>query len=260
MSINKEKIWEEIRDSLADYVDQEPLLTRWLSPLLIAESIEELLADMLSSKFACQAIELSELKHLLLTALDENPELTKLILSDLEAVKERDAACHSLLEPLLFFKGFQSLVIHRFAHHWYQQKRTILAFFLQSRCSEIFGVDIHPAAQLGKSIMMDHATGVVIGETAIVEDDVSILHEVTLGGTGKEDGLRHPVVRRGVMIGAGSKILGRVIIGKHSKIGAGSVVIKDVESYSTVAGVPAKVVGKHDQRLPSSTMDQNFSI
>jgi len=260
MSINKDKIWEEIRESLVDYVDQEPVLTRWLSPLLISESIEELLSDMLSSKFACQAIELSELKDLFLSAMEEDTKLADLILSDLEAVKDRDAACHSLLEPLLFFKGFQSLVIHRFAHHWYKKGRKILAFFLQSRCNELFGVDIHPAAQLGKGIMMDHATGVVIGETAIVKDDVSILHEVTLGGTGKEDGLRHPIVCRGVMIGAGSKILGRVTIGKHSKIGAGSVVIKDVEPYSTVAGVPAQTVGKHDQRLPSSTMDQNFSI
>ena len=175
---------------------------------------------------------------------------------DLSAVQERDPAARSMIVPFLYFKGFHALQAHRAAHWFWLQGRTALALYLQSQVSEVFNVDIHPAARIGKGILMDHGTGVVIGETAVIGDDVSLLHEVTLGGTGKESGDRHPKVGRGVMIGAGAKILGNITIGEGSKIAAGSVVLSDVPAHSTVAGIPAKVVGRPKTTTPSLLMDQ----
>jgi serine O-acetyltransferase len=159
---------------------------------------------------------------------------------------------------LIFFKGFQALQVHRVAHwHWNHNGR-FLATYLQNRVSEIYGVDIHPAARIGAGILMDHATGIVVGETSVIEDNVSILHEVTLGGTGKQSGDRHPKVRQGVLIGAGAKILGNVEIGEGSKIGAGSVVLDSVPPHCTVAGVPARIVARRTTSIPAMEMDQQF--
>jgi serine O-acetyltransferase len=171
---------------------------------------------------------------------------------------ERDPACFSLLEPLLFFKGFLALTTYRASHQLWHDQRRWLALYLQSVASEAFAVDIHPAARIGCGILLDHATSFVVGETAIIEDDVSILHEVTLGGTGKQTGDRHPIIRSGVLLGAGAKILGRVEIGKGAKVGAGSVVLADVPAHTTVAGVPAVIVGQSSEENPAIEMNQHL--
>ena len=177
---------------------------------------------------------------------------------DIEAIHFRDPACDSPVEPLLFFKGFAAISTYRISHQLWKNGRRQLAYYFQSLASEVFGVDIHPAARIGCGIMLDHATSFVVGETAIIEDNVSILHEVTLGGTGKATGARHPVVRSGVLIGAGAKILGRVEIGEGAKIGAGSVVLNDVAARTTVAGVPAELVGQNDEENPAIGMNQGL--
>ena len=199
-----------------------------------------------------------ELFPLLQEILVEHPDLVNGLICDLIAIDERDPACLSLMQPLLFYKGFLAMTTYRLGHQMWQNERHDLAYYFQSLASEVFGVDIHPAARVGCGIFLDHATSVVIGETSIVENNVSILHEVTLGGTGKTSGDRHPIVRSEVMIGAGAKILGRVEIGQGAKIGAGSVVLDDVPPHSTVAGVPAVVVGTTDSENPAAAMDQSL--
>lgn len=178
--------------------------------------------------------------------------------ADLHAVSERDSACCSQVTPLLYFKGFHALQAYRVAHWLWQQGRKSLALFLQNRISAVFAVDIHPAARIGKGIMFDHATGIVIGETAVVGDMVSIMQSVTLGGTGKEAGDRHPKVSNGVLIGAGAKILGNITVGECAKVGAGSVVLKDVPARAVVAGVPAKIIGDNLCGQPAQEMDHHI--
>ena len=172
------------------------------------------------------------------------------------AVTERDPACMRLIEPVLYFKGFHAIQTHRLAHWLWNSGRKDFALYLQSRSSEVFQTDIHPAAVMGKGIFLDHATGLVVGSTSVIGDDVSMLQDVTLGGTGKERGDRHPKIRRGVLIGAGAKILGNIEIGACSRIAAGSVVLQAVPRNSTVAGVPAKVVGTAGCAEPARSMDQ----
>jgi serine O-acetyltransferase len=193
-----------------------------------------------------------------MTEAFDAPEIQAGIRKDLEAVIKRDPASHGISEPFLHYKGFHALESYRVSHWLWQNSRQALACYLQNRISEVFAVDIHPAAKIGKGILIDHATSVVIGETAVVDDDVSMLHEVTLGGTGKTTGDRHPKVRRGVLIGAGAKILGNVIVGEGSKIAAGSVVLTDVPPHTTVAGVPAVIVGKPTSEQPSLEMDHRI--
>src|SRR5690606_17160989 len=192
-------------------------------------------------------------------ALADDPAIGAAIRADIQAINERDSACCSLTTPFLFFKGFHALQAYRVAHWLWQKQRRSLALFLQNRISMVFSVDIHPAAVIGRAIMLDHATGIVIGETAGVEDDVSIMQAVTLGGTGKESGDRHPKVRSGVLISAGAKILGNIEIGHCAKVGAGSVVLKSVPPRATVAGVPAKIVGNTDCDHPSRAMDHTLN-
>jgi serine O-acetyltransferase len=175
--------------------------------------------------------------------------------ADLSAVFERDPACRSYLDAFLFFKGFHALESHRIAHWLWNEGRKAMALFLQSRISQLFAVDIHPAASIGRGIMLDHATGIVIGETAVVEDDVSIMQDVTLGGTGKESGDRHPKIRRGVLLSLGAKVLGNIEIGEYSRVGAGSVVLKPVPPHCTAVGVPAKLVNCDGCENPSQQMD-----
>ena len=189
-------------------------------------------------------------------AFGRAPELAQAAMADLLAVYERDPATHRLMQPILFFKGFQALQAYRIGHWLWQQGRSDMAYFVQMRCSEVFGVDIHPAARIGIGVMIDHAHSIVIGETAVVGNDVSMLHSVTLGGTGKEDGDRHPKIGNGVMIGAGAKVLGNIHVGHHSRIAAGSVVLSDVPPCKTVAGVPARIVGDAGCTDPSNTMNQ----
>ncbi|MFV2002505.1 MAG: serine O-acetyltransferase, partial [Paracoccaceae bacterium] len=192
-------------------------------------------------------------------AYGSDASLGQLARADIVAVFERDPACHRFMQPLLFYKGFQAVQAYRVAHWLWHKGRRDLAYFIQMRVSEHFGIDIHPAAQIGKGIMIDHAHSIVIGETAVVGDNVSMLHSVTLGGTGKEGGDRHPKIEDGVLIGAGAKILGNIRVGHCCRIAAGSVVLRDVPANKTVAGVPAKIVGEAGCDQPSSAMDQRLT-
>ncbi len=253
-------VWQNIQEEAHRIAKSEHRLASLMEDIFISrKSIACSVAARLSRKLAREDMTRDELLPLLQEILIEHPELVSSMASDLIAIDERDPACHSLTQPLLYYKGFLALATYRLGHQMWKNDRHDLAYYFQSLASEVFGVDIHPAARLGCGIFFDHATSVVIGETSIVEDNVSILHEVTLGGTGKTSGNRHPIVRSGVMIGAGSKILGRVEIGKGSKIGAGSVVLDDVAPHKTVAGVPAVVVGTSPSENPAEAMDQSLS-
>ncbi|MCT6879044.1 MAG: serine O-acetyltransferase [Commensalibacter sp.] len=216
------------------------------------------LANIIGRKLGDCSIPAHALTRLVRTAYKHNPSLVSIAAADLIAVMLRDAACSNLVTPFLFFKGFHSIQAYRVAHVLWNENRQFLALHLQSRISEKFGVDIHPAAHIGQRVMIDHATAIVIGETAVLEDDVSMLQEVTLGGTGKVEGDRHPKVRRGVLIGAGAKILGNVEIGEGAKVGAGSIVLESVPPYTTVVGNPARRIGIRHHDMPAFTMDQSL--
>jgi serine O-acetyltransferase len=235
----------------------EPQLAAYLnSALLNHGSLDDALCHHLSIKLAFPHLSASALQDVISQALQSAPEIIDAVCRDLAAVLERDPAATGLAQPFLHYKGFHALQSHRIAHWLWKERRSTFAFLLQNRVSEVFAVDIHPAARIGKGILIDHGTGVVIGETAVVGDNVSMLHEVTLGGTGKESGDRHPKVGNCVMIGAGAKILGNVRIGEGSKVAAGSVVLHEVPPHATVAGVPARVVGHPAVAEPSRYMDQ----
>lgn len=256
-NVSTEDVWMQVRDHAQEIADSEPQLTALLYDVVLNRAcLGEALAARLSRKLSREEMNRDELTPLLVDIFVNQPRVTQSAAADMMAIFERDAACKSPLEPMIFFKGFMAISTYRVAHHLWHNDRKPLALYFQSICSEVFGVDIHPAARIGCGLLLDHATSVVIGETAIVEDNVSILHEVTLGGTGKISGDRHPVVRSGVLIGAGSKILGRVEIGRCAKVGAGSVVLTDVPEHVTVAGVPAKIRGKAN--TPAMDMNQCF--
>ncbi|WP_028709166.1 serine O-acetyltransferase [Propionicicella superfundia] len=241
--MSRDEVWNRIRvDAEAD-AGTEPALASFLhSTVLSHPRLEDSLSYILAGKLESSAMNALTLRQLIDEALREDPAIGSSVREDLRAVLSRDPACRSYLVPLLYFKGFHSLQAYRVAHYFWTHDRTALALYLQSRISEAFAVDIHPGARIGKGIMFDHATSVVIGETAVVEDDFSMLHEVTLGGTGKVGGDRHPKIGRGVMIGAGAKVLGNIRVGEGAKVGAGSVVLEDVAPFTTVAGVPARPV------------------
>lgn len=251
-------VWEDVQKAAIETAEKESYLSQMLEDVVISRnSLAESLAVRLARRLARPDMQKDELEQLLSGFLIDNPELVMMAAADMTAIVDRDAACQSALEPLLFYKGFLAISAYRVAHRLWLDDRKALAYYFQSIVSEVFGADIHPAAQIGCGILMDHATSVVIGETSIVENNVSIMHEVTLGGTGKVTGDRHPIVRSGVLIGAGSKILGRVEIGECAKVGAGSVVLADVPAHTTVAGVPAVVIGK-SQENPALDMDQSL--
>lgn len=216
------------------------------------------LARLLSSKFAGEMVPAQVLEVLIRDFFLTWPGAVETVAADLRSIRERDPAAVDHITPFLFFKGFQAVQAHRVAHWLWQENRKFLARYIQGRASELFAVDIHPAAKLGKRIMFDHGTGIVVGESAVVEDDVALLQNVTLGGTGKEGGDRHPKVRRGALIGTGAKVLGNIEIGEGARIGAGAIVLKSVEPYTTVVGNPARPVGKKHTGLPSLTMDQSL--
>ena len=199
------------------------------------------------------------IRDVITEAMVDDPDILRAAEIDMLATYSRDAACRDLTTPFLFFKGYHALQAHRIAHWLWLQERHTLAQFFQGQMSVTLGVDFHPAAQIGSGIMLDHATGIVVGETAVIEDDVSILHSVTLGGTGKESGDRHPKIRRGVLLAAGCKVIGNIEVGEGAKVGAGSVVLQNVPPHVTVAGVPAKVVGNTTGTVPSHDMDQGWS-
>ena len=249
--------WDVLVAEGRDAVAREPMLGRTVDHGLLAhDSFADALAHRLAHKLEDADLGAACLAPLLMEAMEDCPDIAAAAAEDLMAIRERDPACTDLLTPFLYFKGYHAIQTHRVAHHLWRHGRQHAARFLQSRMSEVFGVDIHPNARLGRRLMFDHGTGIVIGETAVIEDDVSMLHSVTLGGTGKEGGERHPKVRRGVLIGAGAKILGNLEIGEGAKIGAGSIVLRDVEPYTTVVGNPAKPVGPRNTTMPALTMDQ----
>ena len=252
-------LWRTIREEVAEEAAAEPLLASFLyATVLNHKSLEDALAFLLAGKVESTVLPSMLIRELISDAMRADPAIGNAVRADLHAVRDRDPAAHHYSRPFLFFKGFQALQTYRVAHWLWRNGREALALFLQSRTSEVFHVDIHPAARIGNGIMIDHATGVVVGETAVIEDNVSLLHGVTLGGTGKEQGDRHPKVRRGVLIGAGAEILGNVEIGEGAKIGAGSVVLEDVPPHTTVAGVPAVVVGAVDGDMPAMSMNHSL--
>jgi len=250
-------VWHRVCEEAVEAIRNEPLLGGLIhSGLLHHSTLERALAYRFSLKLASGEMSEQILREIADQAYDSDPSIGAAARSDLMAVYERDPACHRFLQPLLFFKGYQAVQAYRIGHWLWLAGRIDLAYFVQMRVSEVFGVDIHPAARVGKGIMIDHAHSIVIGETAVVGDNVSMLHSVTLGGTGKEDGDRHPKIGDGVLIGAGAKVLGNIRVGHCSRIAAGSVVLEDVPPNSTVAGVPARVVGKAGCAQPALTMDQ----
>jgi len=252
-------LWRTIREEVEAEAAREPLLASFLyATVLNHKSLEDALAFLLAGKLESTVLPSMLLRELITDAMRADPAIANAVRADLRAVRERDPAAHHYSRPFLFFKGFHALQTHRIAHWLWRHDREALALFLQSRTTEVFGVDIHPAARIGNGIMIDHATGVVVGETAVIEDNVSMLHGVTLGGTGKDQGDRHPKVRKGVLIGAGAEILGNVEIGEGAKVGAGSVVLTDVPPHVTVAGVPAVIVGAADSEMPALAMNHRL--
>lgn len=252
-------VWTTLRGEAEAIAVSEPDLASFVHASILGHGrLEEALSFHLAGKLGNADTGAMKIRDTFLQAFAAAPQIGEAVRADLAAIRERDPASRGFVQPFLFFKGFQALQAYRIAHWLWAGGRTWMAMHLQSRISETFGADIHPAARIGRGVFIDHATGVVIGETAVVEDDVSMLHGVTLGGTGKEKGDRHPKVRKGVMIGASATIIGNIEIGAYSRVGAGSVVLQAVPEHCTVAGVPAKVVGCAGCDNPSHAMNQNF--
>lgn len=251
-------IWTKLDEEARLSVQTEPLLASYVYACILNHgSLGSALSFILANKLSDEVMPAIAVRELFEAAYRESPKMIDNAISDMQAVYDRDAATNSYLPILLFLKGYQSIQVHRLAHFLWNKGRKTLALFIQSRNSEVFGVDIHPACVMGKGIMFDHATGIVIGETTVIEDDVSIMQSVTLGGTGNETGDRHPKIRSGVMISTGAKVLGNIEIGTGAKVGAGSVVLADVEPHTTVVGVPAHRVGKPCSENPARTMNQS---
>ncbi len=251
-------IWTQLDEEARQTVQTEPLLASYVYACILNHaSLGSALSFILANKLSDEVMPAIAVRELFEAAYRESPDMILNAISDMQAVYDRDAATNSYLPILLFLKGYQSIQVHRLANFLWKKGRKTLALFMQSRNSEVFGVDIHPACVMGKGIMFDHATGIVIGETTVIEDDVSIMQSVTLGGTGNETGNRHPTIRSGVLISTGAKVLGNIEIGAGAKIGAGSVVLNDVAPHTTVVGVPAHKVGKPCSDLPARTMNQN---
>ncbi|MFD1804866.1 serine O-acetyltransferase [Pasteurella oralis] len=254
------EVWNYIRQEAKDLVENEPILASFFhATILKHHNLGNALSYILANKLANPIMPAIALREIIEETYQAQPDIIDSAACDIRAVRQRDPAVELWSTPLLYLKGFHALQSHRITHYLWQQKRKALAVYLQNQISVAFDVDIHPAAKIGCGIMFDHATGIVIGETSVVENDVSILQGVTLGGTGKETGDRHPKVREGVMIGAGAKILGNIEVGRYAKIGANSVVLQPVPEYATAAGVPARVIGRDKQAKPAFEMNQYFN-
>lgn len=256
---SQDTIWQAIRKEAIESVASESLLSGFLhSAILNNTTLEESITYILADKLRCETLKDMTVCQVLGHALNSSADIRTAIRADIRAFYERDPACDRYTLPLLYFKGFHALTAYRVTHWLWNNQRRDLALFLQNRISECFAVDIHPAARIGHGILIDHATSLVIGETSVVGNNVSMLHEVTLGGTGKDTGDRHPKIGDGVLIGAGAKILGNVHIGEGAKVGAGSVVLDDVRPHCTVVGVPAEGVGAPCQQIPALDMDHSL--
>ena len=258
MEINKcDPAWDRIVDEAKSSLIKEPLLSSLVhSSILHHRNLEQALSYRVAYKLSTAEMPEQLLREISDEAMRGDGEISSCARADLVAVTERDPACNSFIQPLLFFKGFQAIQAYRVGHWLWKAGRKDMAYYFQSRISEVFNLDIHPAAVIGHGIMIDHAHSIVIGETAVVGNNVSMLHSVTLGGTGKQDDDRHPKIGDGVLIGAGAKVLGNIKVGHSSRIAAGSVVLHDVPPCKTVAGVPAKIVGSAGCDQPSVSMDQ----
>ncbi|WP_169287327.1 serine O-acetyltransferase [Chelativorans sp. ZYF759] len=250
-------IWSSIRKEAEEAVARDPLLAAFLySTIINHDRLEDAVIHRLSERLDHPDMSADLIRQTYKTMIAAEPEWDGIVRVDIQAYYDRDPACDRFMMPVLYFKGFHAVQTHRLAHWLWHNGRRDFALYLQSRSSAVFQTDIHPGSRIGKGIFIDHATGLVVGETAVVEDNVSMLHGVTLGGTGKAGGDRHPKIRHGVLIGAGAKILGNIEIGHCTKVAAGSVVLKSVPHNKTVAGVPARIVGETGCDEPSRAMDQ----
>lgn len=254
-------LWPLMRQEAQRKAQEEPILGSYFhATILNHANFGDALSFRLASKLDNPMLPTMLIRDVIGEATAEDPSLLSAAEIDILATYTRDPACEDLSTPFLFFKGFHALQAHRIAHWLWRRGRRTLAQFFQNQISVTLGVDIHPAAQVGSGIMLDHATGIVIGETAVVEDDVSILHAVTLGGSGKVSGDRHPKIRKGVLLAAGCKVIGNIEVGTNAKVGAGSVVLSDVPPNVTVAGVPAKIVGQPHTQIPAHDMDHSLYL
>ena len=252
-------LWQQLVQQAQEEIRQEPILAGFYHGQIINHpNLGSALSALLANRLYDTHIPALELRVVLSDIFAPGSDIVTAACQDMRAVQARDPAITGLPQVLLYLKGFMALQGYRAAHWLWQHDRRMLALYLQSRISETFDVDIHPAARIGRGVMLDHASGIVVGETSVIEDNVSILQGVTLGGTGKESGDRHPKIRAGVLIGAGAKILGNIEIGEGAKIGAGSVVLKAVAPHTTVAGVPARQVGCPGSPMPALDMCQNL--
>jgi serine O-acetyltransferase len=252
-------VWSRIRQEADEVVRREPELSTFIySTVLNHDKLEHAVVHRVTERLDRPDLSGDLIRQAFLDALKDEPALGDMFRADIVAIFDRDPATTRFIEALLYYKGFHAIQTHRLAHWLWRNGRKDFALYLQSRSSSVFQTDINPAAKIGRGIFLDHATGFVVGETAVIDDDVSILHDVTLGGTGKEGSDRHPKIRSGVMIGAGAKILGNIEVGKCARVAAGSVVLKPVPNNTTVAGVPARVVGTAGCPEPSRSMDQMF--
>ncbi len=253
-------VWSRIRDEAEEIVRREPELATFIySSVLHHDRLEDAVIHRIAERLDHSALSGDLIRQAYNDALQADADLGNVFRADLVAVFDRDPAVSRFIDALLYFKGFHAIQAHRLAHWLHKNGRKDFAYYVQSRSSAEFQTDINPAATIGRGIFLDHATGFVVGETAVIENDVSILHGVTLGGTGKENEDRHPKIRWGVMLGAGAKILGNIEVGHCARVASGSVVLKDVPNNVTVAGVPAKIVGEAGCAEPSRTMDQMFA-
>jgi serine O-acetyltransferase len=251
--------WDRIREDAIAVVERDRVMADAIRDTVLQhDNFADALAHRLARKLADYALSIDALEAITCEALSDDRSIEAAALADLAAVRDRDPACPDSLTPFLFFKGYQALQAYRFANYLWKSGRTHLARYLQSRVSEIFAIDLHPAATVGQGILLDHGTGLVVGETAVIGDDVSILQNVTLGGTGKQSGIRHPRIERGVLLGAGCKVLGAITVGEGAKIGAGSIVLENVHPYTTVVGNPARPIGLRHTSFPALTMDQSI--
>ena len=259
----RDPIWRSIRDEALAAIDKDAGAAALYDGLVLKQpSLASAVIAVLSYRLGDDLVRREVLADLMAGCLDDAPALFQHLPADLEAVFDRDPACRRFIEPLMFFKGFHALQAQRFAHHLWRIGRCDMALLLQSRSSAVFQVDIHPATRIGGGVFLDHATGIVVGETAVIDDNVSLLQGVTLGGTGKETGDRHPKVRCGVLVGAGAKVLGNIELGRGSRVAASSVVLEAVPEGATVAGIPAKVVSIApsigEDCMPSMSMDHHM--